>query len=202
MCGRVLAFLILPTPAIGSLVGLRNKTCYHPAWWKVSKRTVMRFGTWANLHDGRRCFDRATHSIWNCTQVFATNAVRAPAYPSQHINTTQAFFSEQSAIKDRRLHVPTNDIDSMSTHAVRDFEYRRPARELECSCYRSQEVSPHRPSCESRRCHCFSRTRALLGDSGGHTICCWEFSFIAHSVLGRTCCGLVISNCRRQSGAE
>ena len=48
----------------------------------------------------------------------------------------------------------------------------------------------------------FSRTRALLGDLGGHTICCWEFSFIAHSVLGRTCCGLVISNCRRQSGAS
>ena len=87
--------------------------------------------------------------------LFATNAVRATAYPSQHINTTQAFFSEQSAIKDRRLHVPTNDIDSMSTHAIWDFEYRRPARELECSCYRSQEVSPHRPSCESRRCHCF-----------------------------------------------
>ena len=50
MCGRVLAFLILPTQAIGSLVGARNKTCCHLAWWKVSKRTAMRFGTWANLH--------------------------------------------------------------------------------------------------------------------------------------------------------
>jgi hypothetical protein len=29
MCGRVLAFLILPTPPIGSLVAQRNKTCCH-----------------------------------------------------------------------------------------------------------------------------------------------------------------------------
>jgi hypothetical protein len=50
MCGTVLVYLILLTPAIGSLVGLRSKICCHLAWWKVSKRTVMRFGTWANLH--------------------------------------------------------------------------------------------------------------------------------------------------------
>ena len=46
MCGTVLVYLILLTPAIGSLVGLRSKICCHLAWWKVSKRTVMRFGTW------------------------------------------------------------------------------------------------------------------------------------------------------------
>jgi hypothetical protein len=172
MCGRVLAFLILPTPAIGSLVELRNKTCCHLAWWKVSKRTVMRFGTWANLHDGRRCFDKATHSIWKFCTHFPPRMqfvlLRIPASTSTPLRHSSLFqcrdhrfgwswkpVTEQSAITDRRLHVPTNDIDSMSTHAIWDFEYRRPARELECSCYRSQEVSPHRPSCEGRRCHCF-----------------------------------------------
>ena len=53
MYGTVLVYLILLTPAIGSIVGLRSKICCHLAWWKVSKRTVMRFGTWANLHDRR-----------------------------------------------------------------------------------------------------------------------------------------------------
>ena len=87
MCGMVLAFPILPTPASGSLLGLQNKTFCHQASWKVSKRTAMRFGIWTKRWADvtrARCKSPKFGSHWPAPKGVGTNRL-----PCQLIDQTK-----------------------------------------------------------------------------------------------------------------